>query len=86
MGALNGEDSRDSRQAVIFFFFLFYTSGERAPGNRGLLQPSCEGVTTTLKLSAEGARHREPPSLQVAPSHPAPHLLSPVPHPAILPL
>ena len=63
--------------------FVFYSiQVRREPlGREGQICPSGGGDGPTPKLSAEPARHPEPPSLQVAPSLPVPHH-----HPAILPL
>lgn len=62
-GAAGGEWEQRMRkatetQAGSDFVFLFYTSGERAPGDRETDLPSQE------RRSAEQA---EPPSLQAAP-------------------
>ena len=51
-------------QAGSDFVFLFYTSGERAPGDRGTDLPSQERRHPPPLRSAEQA---EPPSLQAAP-------------------
>lgn len=51
-------------QAGSDFVFLFYTSGERAPGDRGTHLPSQERRHPPPLRSAEQA---EPPSLQAAP-------------------
>lgn len=50
-----------------FSFYLFYTSGERAPGDRGIEQLSCEAATPTPKLSAEGARRESLPLSRLLP-------------------
>lgn len=78
---VNGKDSRDMRQAVILFF-LFYTSGERASGDRGTDLPSQERNWP----HPEALYRASEASLQIAPSLPVPHLLPPMPHPAVLPL
>lgn len=69
-------------QAGGDFGFLFYTSGERAPGDRGTALPSQGRRGPPPLSSAEQARHWELPSLQVASSLPVPH---PCPPRRILP-
>ena len=54
-------------QAGSDFVFLFYTSGERAPGDRETDLPSQE---------RRSAKQAEPPSLQAAPRLLVPHASS----------